>query len=93
MASRLQLPISVLGNGSDCNTRPNFPCEDNRSHPNQETNKAAAPVETLAILGAHNNDVAHTEPTWDPREPKERAIEVTLPNCMVEWTFDVSYMH
>jgi hypothetical protein len=79
MASKLQLPISVLGNGSVSYARLNFPCEGNRSHPNQETNKAAAPVETLTALGANNSDVAYTEPTWDPRETGERAIEVELP--------------
>ena len=57
MASKLQLPISVLGNGSACNTRPNFPCEGNRSHPNQETNKVAAPVETFTALDANNSDL------------------------------------
>ena len=80
MASRFQLPITVLGNESDSYTRSNFPCESSRSHPNQESKKVAAQLETLtALTHSEVEPFGYTEPTWDLSETQERAIEVPLP--------------
>jgi hypothetical protein len=79
MASRLGMVINDLGNGSVSCTRRNFPCEGNRSHPNQKVSDTSLDKEMLTALEFDGENFAFIEPTWDLGEPGEQATELSLP--------------